>query len=367
MPVLTLAPYLIWQRRWADLLRMSWPPILTAVLVALPWSLAIHAREPDFWRFFFWHEHIRRFMADNAQHKESFWFFFLTAPAMFIPWTFVAPAAVPGIKAGLAGRGASKSLLRLCVCWLVLPFLFFSVSNGKLLTYILPCFPPFAVLMAFGLSHGLAQGFGHRLFRWGAAVGAVLFSLILAAFVTVQLVGIGGLRPFGQPWKAVMVVNGLAFLVLFLVWAFRHPGGLDKHLLVGIAPLLLFFVVHYTIPDRTVEGKSPASILLAYQPDIAKAAVVISGEDAIRAVCWYAQRSDVYLIGSAGELDYGLTYPEARHRLLDPRSAAELIRRKPGQTVFIARAKHISRWRDQLPTPVFEDQSGPYGYVLWKY
>ena len=134
VPVLAVAPYLIWQRRYLELFRMSWLPILTAVVIVLPWSIMIHLKEPDFWQFFFWNEHIRRFMADNAQHKQSFWFFFLTAPGMFVPWTFVVPAAIAGLKTRMLGQERRNRLTRLCICWLVLPFLFFSVSNGKLLT-----------------------------------------------------------------------------------------------------------------------------------------------------------------------------------------------------------------------------------------
>ena len=52
VPVLTLVPYLAWQRRYSDLFRMSWLPILTDVLVVLPWGILIHSKEPDFWRFF---------------------------------------------------------------------------------------------------------------------------------------------------------------------------------------------------------------------------------------------------------------------------------------------------------------------------
>ncbi|MBW1996361.1 MAG: phospholipid carrier-dependent glycosyltransferase [Deltaproteobacteria bacterium] len=144
VPALALGPYLVWERRYSDLLRMSWLPILSAVLVALPWSMAIHLREPDFWRFFIWNEHIRRFVADNSQHRESFWFFFMAAPGLFFPWAFLAPAAVLGIKGRLNEQAPRGRLVRLSICWLVLPFLFFSFSNGKLLTYVLPCFPPFA-------------------------------------------------------------------------------------------------------------------------------------------------------------------------------------------------------------------------------
>jgi 4-amino-4-deoxy-L-arabinose transferase len=367
VPVLAVAPYLVWQRRYADLLRMSWLPILTAIVVSLPWSIAIHLREPDFWRYFFWNEHIRRFMADNAQHKESFWFFFLTAPGMFIPWVFMVPAAVPGIKIRLFEQGAPGRLLKFCLCWLVLPFLFFSFSKGKLLTYILPCFPPFAILIAFGLLHVLKKDTRSRLFQGGIVVNTILFSLILVAFLYVQLFGFNGFRPYSQAWKAVMVVNGLAYFVLFLVWAFRSRSTVSKTLLLGLSPLLLFFVVHFTIPDLTREVKSPGPILEQYTQGIDSKDIVISDENSIRAVCWYLKRNDVYLLGGTGELDYGLKHKDAAGRLLDMQTAVDLIQKNRGRTILIARMKHIVRWRDQLPRPVFQDQSGPEGYALWKF
>ncbi len=367
VPVLAVAPYLVWQRRYADLLRMSWLPILTAVLVSLPWSIAIHLREPDFWRFFFWNEHIRRFMADNAQHKESFWFFFLTAPGMFIPWIFAAPAAVPGIKSRLSKQGAQGRLLRFSLSWLILPFLFFSFSNGKLLTYILPCFPPFAILIALGLLQELKKDTPNRLFQGGIAVNAVLFGLIMVAFIYVQLFGFNGLRPYSRTWKAMMVVNGLVFFVLFFVWAFRSRTTINKTLLFGFSPLLLFFVVHFTVPDLTTEVKSPGPILEQYAQGISDEDIVISDENSIRAVCWYLKRNNVYLLEGAGELDYGLQYEDAKGRLLDMPSAVDLIQRNRGRTVLVARVKNVARWRARLPQPVFRDQSGPNGYVFWRY
>lgn len=176
VPVLVVAPYLAWLRRYRDLWRMNWMPILFAALVALPWCILIHLKEPDFWPFFFWNEHMRRFMAANAQHKESFWFFFMAAPGMFIPWTFMVPAAMAGIRKLLNEEGPQGRLMRLSICWLVLPFLFFSFSNGKLLTYILPCFPPFAILMAFGLLHALKKE-GRNIFFSGELSEMLYFSV----------------------------------------------------------------------------------------------------------------------------------------------------------------------------------------------
>ncbi len=367
VPVMVVAPYLVWQRRYADLLRMAWLPIITAVVVALPWSILIHLREPDFWRFFFWNEHIRRFMADNAQHKEAFWFFFLLAPGMFLPWAFVVPAAVSGVRTRLIGQGPVTRLLRLCICWLVLPFLFFSLSRGKLLTYILPCFPPFAILLSFGLLRVLTQNPRYKLFQRGVAASAALFGLILVAFLYGQLMGIHGMHPYSQPWKAVMVVNGLIFFVLFGIWSIRNQSAHRKLILFGLSPALLFLVVHFTIPDIVNLKKSPGPFLEQHKSDIAADTIVISEGDVIRATCWYLRRSDVYVLGKAGELNEGMQYKDARGRMLDIKSAVELIDQNRGKTILIAKAKTLSLLRKVLPRPVLEDQSGPSGYALWKY
>jgi len=367
VPVMVLAPYLVWQRRYADLLRMTWLPMLTAIVVASPWSILIHLREPDFWRFFFWNEHIRRFMADNAQHKEAFWFFFLQAPVMSLPWTFVVPAAVSGVRTRFTEQGPVGRLLRLCICWLVLPFLFFSLCRGKLLTYILPCFPPFAILLAFGLSQVLTQNPRRRLFQRGVAASTALFGLVLVAFLGVQVVGIHGKPLFSQPWKVVMVVNGLIFFVLFGVWSIRNQNAHTKLILFGLSPALLFLVVHFTIPDMITMKKSPGPFLEEHKSGIAADRIVISEGDVIRATCWYLRRSDVYVLGRAGELTDGMQYEDAKGRVLDIKSAVALIDQNRGKTILIAKAKTLSQLQNALPQPVSQDQSGPSGYGLWKY
>ena len=366
VPVLTLGPYLVQQHRYRDLWRMSRLPILAVVLVCLPWSTLIQLREPDFWRFFFWNEHIRRFMADNAQHQKPLWFFFMAAPGVFMPWTFLIPAAISKIGGQRGGQSPEGQLIRLSICWLVLPFLFFSVSSGKLLTYILPCFPPFAILMAFGLSHVIEKG-KNKVFQWGVLCAGIFFGLILLALIYVQLFGYKGFHAYNHPWKWLLAANSLLVIILFSFWSFKTQEGRNKLLLFGIAPILFFFTCNFITPDLAIVKKAPGPLLKRHKQEIEHKPVIISDMTTLGAVCWYLQRSDVYVLGGAGELDYGLKYKDAAGKLLDMKSATSLIKRNRGKVALVARVKHIRSWRDFLPKPAVQDDSGPEGYVVWQY
>lgn len=98
IPIVSIAPFLIWEKRVREILSIPWLPLAAAIAVSLPWALAIHAKEPDYWNFFIFHEHIKRFMGENAQHSQPFWYFILVFPALALPWTFLFPAMISGMK-----------------------------------------------------------------------------------------------------------------------------------------------------------------------------------------------------------------------------------------------------------------------------
>jgi len=244
--------------------------------------------------------------------------------------------------------------------------LIFSISNGKLLTYILPCFPPFAILMAIGLCRLFEKG-RSRAFDWGVGVTGLVFVLLLIALVAAQIFDFKGLRVYSQPWKATMVVNGLVAMVLFCFWSLRSRCGQSKVMLLGFGPLLLLLLIHFTIPGQVLAQSAPGRLLQRYRYRIAPDTILISGEDAMGATCWYLKRKDVYLLGPAGELTYGLQYPDAAGRVLNTDSASRLIEQNRGKVLLIIRAAKIDHLRQGLPRPVFEDNSGPGGFVLWGY
>jgi 4-amino-4-deoxy-L-arabinose transferase len=342
---------------------MVWLPIGAAVLVSVPWSLLIYRRVPDFWSFFFWNEHVRRFLSEDAQHGKPFWYFLLFAPVMFMPWSFVAPAALKGIRERAGGSDAVGRLVRLSLCWFVLTFLFFSMSKGKLLTYILPCFPPFAILLSFGLLHVLEKG-RSRAFQWGLLITGGFFGVVLLALVSVQWLGYEGIRPYSSPLAMIPVAGGFVSLLVFIFLASRSETVGRKILMLGLAPVLLFLVAPGALPDPVIEANIAGSLLSRHSGDITPDTIIISDRVTVGAACWYFQRSDVYVLGNQGELRYGLSYQDAAGRALDAESAADLIKKNPGKTILVMRARRLPDWEDTLPEPVVRDDNGADGFIL---
>jgi 4-amino-4-deoxy-L-arabinose transferase len=367
VPVLVLAPYLVWQQRYIDLFRMTWLPILIATIVALPWSVMIHLKEPDFWRFFFWHEHIYRFFNSNAQHEAPFWYFFVMIPGIFLPWIFLIPASIIGIKDQLHVKNRESNLLKLSICWLILPFIFFSFSHGKLLTYILPCFPPLAILMTFGLLHVAKSDKQNTFCQWGIFANCILFCILLIVFIWIQLFGFKGIPPYSQPWKIVMLVNSLVFFLLFSYWSFQNQERIQKIFLYGFSPFLLFLCLNFLMPDLALEKKAPGILLLNYNQSVTRDTLIISDNQTAGAACWYFKRNDIYVIGRPGEHHYGLSYNDSKNRKINIKEAVGLIKENPGKVLIVGKAKKINRWKNQFPKAAFEDDSGPKGYAFWEY
>jgi len=360
---LSMAGYLVWQQRFKDLLRLAWLPLAVAVLTVLPWGIMIHLREPDYWNFFFWNEHVRRFLSDDAQHREPFWFFLAIAPAMCLPWTFAMPAALSGLREKIPPQ---DDLVRFSICWLLLPFLFFSASKGKLITYILPCFPPFAILVALGLSRYFDKG-RRRLFNWGAAAAALFFGLLLAILIGIHLVNFNDVYLYSSTSAWLAVAGGAAAMCCFFFLAARSHRYAWKIIFLGLSPALLFFALQFNLPDEALQSKDLASLLEQHSREVTPETIILAGGNTSRTVCWVFKRDDVYLVSRPVELEYGINHDERGGRLLTVPEAAEMIEQNRGQVVLVARKREYEEWLPSLPEPEELSGSGPNGYVFVRY
>ena len=343
LPVLIALPWMIWQKRWRELLRYGAVAIAVAIAVSLPWALAVHAQEPDYWRFFFWHEHIRRFAGDDAQHDAPWWFYLPMLVAFSLPWAALLPSA---LKQAWQTRGQAN--IGFLLLWLLMPMLFFSLSNGKLPTYILPCLLPLALLLGNALADRL------RL-EQGLALGINgLLNLLLGLTTLLALVYLQLKNPVydHELHSLVLVFIGLiGWIMANLLQAFRP---LQCWAAPAFGSLLLIGVLPAAMPEAVVANKMPDQFVLEHAQELGQAETLLSNDlGAASALAWRLKRPDVALYNTIGELKYGLAYPDGAQQRVDPDRVLQWMRdaRRNGSVGVLMRVKGEDELReiDRLP------------------
>lgn len=367
LPVIIIIPFLAWEKRWKEYLVMPLIPALTALLVALPWCVLIALRESDFWNYFFWIEHVARFIKPGGpQHPEPFWFFVPVIIGGAMPWTTMLPAAA----AGLRKLGFKAPLLRYCICWLVFPFIFFSASGGKLGTYILPCFPPLAVLMAIGLESYFHSG-GRKLFSVAATLTAAATAILLAVLIVTETTGVLDFKLYepDETAKWAPAAVGLVAWAILAGLAVRTINWRYKLALFCVAPMMFFTATHAAMSREMEKQKAPENFLTANAAFVAHDSILISDDYIGPAVCWLFQRSQILLLGEGGELKYGLKYEDTGKRLLSLKTLNELVaapdKHAGRDVVLIVDYGRFSKFRNAIPRPDIERISN--GFVLLRY
>lgn len=151
--------------------------------VAAPWFVvgAVRQGRPFVETFFFWGTlGLGRFLHPVLSAQLPYWKSLLAYVPLLalgaLPWTGFLPGA---ISEGWRSLRAGPPSMRLCALWAGLYFLMMSVSPGdKVLRYLLPLYPPIAVLSAMWLGRVVAQP---RPLRLAAAV-TLLVGVPLLAF-----------------------------------------------------------------------------------------------------------------------------------------------------------------------------------------
>ena len=152
VPAMIMFFYLVLRKQWTALRRMNLiPGALLFLSIVLPWYLMAEARNPGYLSYFLWDEHFGRFATEEFDRGEPWYYFIVVCLVGFLPWTLLLPLAAKVIwKTAWTKKLDDKTFY--LILWGVLPFLFFSVSKSKLPHYLLPIFPPAAMLMGAALA-----------------------------------------------------------------------------------------------------------------------------------------------------------------------------------------------------------------------
>jgi 4-amino-4-deoxy-L-arabinose transferase-like glycosyltransferase len=244
LPGAVMLIWLLLCQQWRRLRPLHLPTgLLLFLAIAAPWHLLVAARNPGWARFYFGDQQWSRFTTTALGRFHPWYYFIPILLGGLFPWIGFLGA---GIRAGLRGGWAARRENAdrwFWVIWAVFIFIFFSASDSKLATYILPVFPPLAVLFALVVApawqanaiapiRGAVRGF--------AACSVLIALAILAAITIPERFRLDASRIEDMRLSAFVLAAVLAGGAAASLWAVARADG--RAALAAILATVFLFI-----------------------------------------------------------------------------------------------------------------------------
>lgn len=122
--------------------------------LTVPWFIAIHIKtQGGFTKEFFFNHNLNRFLHEHSGHGEPFWFFVPVLLVSLLPWSVFLLQSIFSFdysrKYNLqTDKAVTQRIISFSLVWFAVIFVFFSFSQTKLVTYIMPGILPLNFIIA---------------------------------------------------------------------------------------------------------------------------------------------------------------------------------------------------------------------------
>jgi 4-amino-4-deoxy-L-arabinose transferase-like glycosyltransferase len=314
IPAAVLVVYSLWTRDYSAWGRLHLPwGLAIFLIIAVPWHWLAARRDGDFLEFYFVHEHVARYLTPVAQRVEPWWFFVGVFVAGTAPWTWSALRVVAAGWRRTRGAGVDARLF--LWIWVVFIVVFFSLSDSKLMPYILPSMPALAVAAALSPPDALKRdylvtaiftvivgvGLGAAALRWPQVLAssdraAYFLPLATTAAKVAALLCVSAIFVLVQGAREVTRAGVLLGAGWCLAWGWI---GVDA---AAIAPV--YSGIALARPILEVEREAPLQGAPKHGAPM-QGAPIYSVATYDQTLDFYLERT-VTLVQFRGELDYGL-------------------------------------------------------------
>jgi 4-amino-4-deoxy-L-arabinose transferase-like glycosyltransferase len=313
IPGMIIALWMLVMNQWSILRSLYLPSgALLFLLIAAPWHILVQRANPEFFNFYFIREHFQRYLTKVHGRYKPFWYFIPVLAGGLFPWSaFLVQAVRRALPRSWNDRKLHRETVFLLL-WAGVIFLFFSASSSKLAPYILPVFPPLALIIGKYLADAWEQGKipGFQ----GAYVGLLFLALSLAAALAL----LPRFRPeidvaVFRPYSAALIVILLAGIAL--TWFMNKRHGVRRSLAALIATVSMFLTIaNMAMPHLDMRSMKDESMELK--------SLLRPGDEVMNYHTYY-QDLPVYLerritiVEWTGELTFGTTVEDTSSWMID--------------------------------------------------
>jgi len=313
--------------------------IIIFFVVNCIWFVPVCMANSDFFHFFFIREHFLRYTTRIHERYQPFYWFIPVLLAGLVPYT---GALYDSIKAMFGKcRLVPKSDGIFLGLWFFMTFIFFSLSNSKLVTYILPCFPPLAILAGASLS-----SFEGKEFKPFIIINALLL-------IPLGLTGIIWPMFTSDTSVIAMKIPALTLGIMLLVFTagtfflVRSKNALFITCILGILTMYSAGGA-FIVEGKLLSHKEAAAIIKTHEPD-----EVVVFQKLMQGMNFYLERRTI-TSDIIDELEFGASQIDDADKYFITKDEAQNLWISNKRIAIAARSKHADYVRKTFINPVHE-------------
>lgn len=293
LPGLVIFVWLLVFNRWRELKNLYLiSGIIVFLIIALPWHIAVQIKNPEFFHFYFVEQHFTRYLTKAMGRYKPWWWFLPIFIAGFFPWICFFPQAIKQ-----AWQSGAKGLF--LILWWTLILVFFSLSDSKLIPYILPIMPATALLVAnyFDLKWATPKNLVDKI----SCVIAALFALALA--IVLWQGAKWANMPEASAEHYLHLMAGLMFFLMLLSLPCYYLKGM-KGIFFFWCGLNIIFLWTLVAAMPTVDTRPIKPLALLIKEKAKPTDIVVSYGVYYQDLPFYLDRL-VYIVNWQNELSFG--------------------------------------------------------------
>lgn len=302
LPGAVIVIYVLVRRDFALLRRLHvFKCALLFFAIAAPWFVAVSTANPEFAWFFFIHEHFQRFTTTVHARYQPWYFFIPILLLGMLPWLVTLfDALIHAVRRRREGKAFDTILFSLIWCGFI--FAFFSKSDSKLPSYILPIFPALALLIGVRLDSIRSRTFAFHL----APIAVLALVGLLAVPLTLNLARENipvDLYEAQIPWLYAGAMALLTGTIAAIIFALR--GRLEGAVILCAFAGLTTTQLLVTSEDALSPSHSTWHLVQKLKPYLRPGVPFYSVRTYEQTLPFYVKRT-VTLVEYQDEMEYGL-------------------------------------------------------------
>ncbi|OHE71390.1 MAG: hypothetical protein A2007_02780 [Verrucomicrobia bacterium GWC2_42_7] len=292
--------------------------------IATPWHILCAMKNPSFAWYYFINEHFLRYLTPGHARVKPWWFFIMTFAVGSFPWLVFLPQSIGYAIKRVKKISEERKIFLFLSLWIVFVIAFFSISKSKLIPYILPTMPPFALIIACFLAEASQnlKKYETRL-KWGYYSYGILLGILALSFPVIAYF----------KFEILYDLSGVGYWLLlppvtFLLASIIMMTTIHKRRLSACFSFTILTMVAVFLATNTIAGQcqrpGTRQVAQSLKP-------YLKAEDKVFMLFDYYQDFPVYLsrlVGVAynipGEQAYGLHQEDLSNRYPDEKTFESL-------------------------------------------